>query len=61
MSEDNANQGPPAGGSPQPIGEIESMIERTPAPSTIPVVRDLAEVEPIGEIETMIERSSKPD
>ena len=47
-------------GSPRPIGEIETMIERTPPASTKPVVRELTEVEPIGEVETMIERSSKP-
>jgi hypothetical protein len=58
----NQNDGNPATGegSPRPIGEIETMIERTPPASTKPVVRELTEVEPIGEVETMIERSSKP-
>jgi hypothetical protein len=60
MSNNAEGQPTPGAGSPQPIGEIETMIERTPPPSTVPVVRELTEVEPIGEVETMIERSSKP-
>jgi hypothetical protein len=58
----NQDSGKPAAGegSPRPIGEIETMIERTPPAPAIPVVRELTEVEPIGEVKTMIERSSKP-
>ena len=57
----NQETSPSAGeGSPQPIGEIENMIERTPPAPTAPVLRELTDVEPIGEVETMIERSSKP-
>ena len=60
MSESKKDQSQAGDGSPPPIGEIATMIERTP-PAPAPIVRDEAEAAPIGEIESMIERSAVPD
>ncbi len=55
------SSGSQPGMAPQPIGEIESAIERARPPLPDPGADEPPAVKPIGEIESAIERSCNQD